>query len=107
MLHIRLIRENEGIPRVVFSDEVYNGNPQRKRAFFQIIDGYLGQVAGIVRDGQDSGGIRKDVDPHTIALMILGIIQPGAILWHLSGEKFDVTKHAERAWGILGASIKV
>src|ERR1039458_5267097 len=30
MAHVRLIRENEGILTVVFSDEVQNGRPERK-----------------------------------------------------------------------------
>jgi hypothetical protein len=66
-----------------------------------IITRYLGEVSKIVREGQQNGHIRTDVDPDTISVMFLGIIQPGAILWHLSEEKFDVTKHAKRAWKVL------
>ena len=30
MAHVQVIRENEGILRIVFSDELHSGNPQRK-----------------------------------------------------------------------------
>lgn len=39
-------------------------------------------------------------------MMILGLIQPAAILWYLSGENFDVTKHVEKAWPILREAIR-
>ncbi len=107
MQHVKLIRENEAIPRLVFSDEVYGGNPGRKVKMYGIITRYLGEVAEIVREGQQKNQIRTDVDPDTISVLFLGIIQPGAILWHLSGEKFDVTKHAERAWKILRKAVEV
>jgi len=107
MGHVRLIRENAAIPRVVFSDEVYGGNPTRKTKMHQIISRYLAEVARVVRQGQQKGLIRHDVDPEMISVMFLGIIQPAAILWRLSEEKFDVTKHAEKAWKFLSEALKV
>ena len=107
MGHVQLIRENEAIPRLVFSDEVYGGHAARKAKMHGIITRYLGEVAKVVREGQQNGQIRTDVDPNTISVMFLGLIQPGAILWHLSGEKFDVTKHAERAWKVLREALEI
>jgi AcrR family transcriptional regulator len=107
MGHVRLIRENEAIPRLVFSDEVYGGDLTRKAKMHGIITRYLGEVVKIVREGQQKGQIRTDVDPETISVMFLGIIQPGAILWQLSGEKFDVTRHAEKAWKVLREALEV
>jgi AcrR family transcriptional regulator len=106
MGHVRLIRENQAIPRLVFSEEVYGGHQARKAKMYEIITKYLGEVARIVREGQQEGQIRTDVDPDTISMMFMGIIQPGAILWHLSGEKFDVTRHAERAWKVLREALE-
>lgn len=105
MLHIKLIRENQGLIRVFFSEEVHCGHPERKAQVYKTIKGYLDALAEIVHQGQQEGVIRPDVDPGTISVMFLGLIQPGAILWHLSEGKFDVTKQAERAWKIFGAAI--
>ncbi len=106
MRHIRLIRENRGIPRVVFSEEVYTGHPERKAKVYAMISKYLDRVAEIVREGQEHNRIRRDVDPKTAALMFLGLIQPAAILWHMSEGKLDVTKHAEKAWKIFSGAIQ-
>jgi len=103
--HVRFVRENHAIPRLIFSDEIVSRNAARRRQVYQIIQGYLEGVAEIAREGQGAGEIRGDVDPGTIALQFLGIVQPGAILWHLSDGEFDITRHAERAWTHVRKSI--
>jgi len=105
MRHIRLIRENVEIPRIVFSEDVYSGSPERKAKLYLIIQGYLVRISEIVRCGQGGGQIRSDIRPGTIALMYLGLIQPAAILWHISDGGFDVTKHAEKAWNVFRKAI--
>jgi len=95
MRHVRLIRENQAIPRIIFSTKVY-----------KIIRDYLNQVGVLIDQGQSEGKIRHDINPETVALMFLGIIQPAAILWHVSNGSFDITKHAEKAWQIFSKIIQ-
>jgi AcrR family transcriptional regulator len=101
MLHIQLIRENQGILRVVFSEEVMNGPPERKARVHTTVETYLGAVAEIVRQGQEAGVIQRDLETNSVSVAFLGLIQPAAILWHLSTGKFDLTGHTERAWMIF------
>ncbi len=107
LAHVRVIRENRGILRVIFSDELHHGDPRKKARLYEMISSYLGRVASIVSDGQREGMIRCDLNAGTVSVMFLGLIQPAAILWHLSDEEFDVTKHVEKAWPILAAAIRV
>jgi len=106
MGHVRMIRENRGILQVVFSEDVHNGHPERKAKVHALVKGYLGKLAEMVARGQANGDIRPDVDPATVSLMLLGLIQPAAILWHLSDGGFDVTKHVERAWQLFSERLK-
>jgi AcrR family transcriptional regulator len=105
MLHVQMIRENQGIPRIIFSEDAYSGHPERKAKVLRMIRTYLDAIAGIVRQGQRCKRIRRDLEPPTVALMFLGMIQPAAILWHLSDGAFDVTKHTEKAWKIFSEAI--
>jgi hypothetical protein len=73
---------------------------------FRTIQAYLDQVAAIVRHGQSDGCIRKDLDAATVSVMFLGLIQPAAILSHMSEGAFDVTGHTERAWAIFVEAIR-
>ncbi len=103
--HVRLIRDNQATPRVVFSEEIYDGHPERKTRVYEMISGYLREVAEIVRQGQEAGTIRPDVEPGTVALMFLGLIQPAAILWHMSDGEFDVTAETLKTWELFRRAV--
>ncbi|NOX55533.1 MAG: TetR/AcrR family transcriptional regulator [Planctomycetes bacterium] len=103
--HVQLIRENQAIPRVMFSDEMAGGDSRRKAKTYETIRTYLRGVAKIVRQGQKAGEIRSDVQADAIAMLFVGIIQPGAVLWHLSDGQFDITRHAKRTWRLYRDAI--
>lgn len=99
--HLQLVRHYAGIPRVIFSEQVFAGNVGRKRRMHRILQNYLQKVAEIIRAGQHAGRIRKEVSPDTVAIMFLGLIQPAVILWLMSNGGFDVVRHAEQAWRLF------
>jgi AcrR family transcriptional regulator len=103
--HVRFIREGRAIPRMIFSDDFHSGHPERKGRVRDLLTGYLNRVAQLVREGQQSGAVRGDIDPNTTALMFFGMIVPAGILWHLTDGGIDVTQHAERAWNLFRAAI--
>lgn len=105
--HVQLIRENQALPRLVFSEEVYDGRPERRRAVFRTIQEYLDQVGDIIQEGQAAGLMRTDLEPGTAAVMFLGLVQPAAILWQMSDGKFDVTRHTDRAWKVFAEALRV
>ncbi len=105
MLHIQLIRENRGILQVAFSEEIMSGPPARKGKVYAMVRAYLQEVAKIVCQGQEASVIRKDLEPNTVAVAFLGLIQPAAILWQLSEGEFELMHQAERAWKIFVAGI--
>ena len=103
--HVETLRENRAIPRIIFTEDVFSGNPKRKTKVYRIINGYLQGLNQIIRDGQKMGEIRSDIDSKTVALMFLGMIQPGVILWFLSDGKFDISKESERNWNVFREAI--
>jgi AcrR family transcriptional regulator len=96
--HIRLVRHHAGIPRVIFSEQIFAGNARRRQRIHKIISAYLEEIAGIVTEGQNAGQIRADVSADSAAVMFLGLVQPAIILWLMSNQTFDAPGHAERAW---------
>ncbi len=105
--HIQLIRENQAVPHIVFSEDIHYNQPLRRKRLYQAISRYLKQVARLVREGQRAGKIRQDVEPDTVAVMFLGLVQPAAILWAISEGTFDVTRHAHRAWKLFAEMLAV
>jgi len=96
--HVELISKNQAISRIIFSEEVIGGMPDKRRQLFSIIQGVLDQVSAIVREGQQSGRIRSDIPAENLAISFLGIVQPAAVIWSLSEGQFDILKHTESAW---------
>lgn len=99
--HVALAQHFVAIPRILFSDQVWIGNPRRKARLFEIISAYLGEVAKMVREAQRDGTIRAELDPDTVSVMFLGLLQPAAMLLFMSDGGFDVTMHIERAWSVF------
>ncbi len=103
--HIRMIREGRAIPRIIFSDEAHDGQPLRKARVRKMLENCLGDIGAMIRQGQQEGRIRAEVDPGTAALLFLGIVVPAGIAWHLTDGDFDVTRHAKRAWEMYRRAI--
>jgi AcrR family transcriptional regulator len=104
--HIGLISGNNAIPRVIFSEEVIGGIPERRRQLYGIIQSVIGNVAVIIREGQRQGPIRKDLRADHIAVSFMGMIQPAAIIWSLSGGEFDIVGHSQKAWELFLSSVQ-
>lgn len=105
--HVRLILEYNIMARILFSDEVYGGKPERKARLHTIVTAYLDEVTAIIQEGQRQNRIQPELDASTLSVMFLGLIQPTAILWHLSEEQFDAARHMEKAWPIFCRAIGV
>jgi AcrR family transcriptional regulator len=104
--HITLISDNNAIPRIIFSEEVIGGMPEKRQQLYAIIQNVIGNVATIVRDGQAGGTIRRDLDAENIAVSFMGMIQPAAIIWSLSAGGFDIVSHSQKAWTLFLDSIQ-
>jgi AcrR family transcriptional regulator len=103
--HIQMAREFQAIPRIIFSDELLSTHPRRKTALYKIIQEFLKQVADIIAQGQRLNQIDPHLDPETVSVLFLGIVQPPIILWHLSDGRFDLTNHVEKAWPIFKVAL--
>lgn len=105
MRQIELIRENQAIPRLLFSEELYARQPERKTRIFKTLMEYAGRLEKVVRAGQAQGSIRKELDPAVVSIMFFGVFQPVGVLWFLSDGRFDATRQARVAWEILRGTI--
>jgi AcrR family transcriptional regulator len=106
MLNAQMIREIQAIPRIVFSEGMYGEHPERKRKAYEMIKSFLAKLEEIIREGQQEGQIRKDLDARTLAVSFWGLMPPVVILWHISDGRFDVTKHMEKSWQLFREAIQ-
>jgi len=95
---LKLIHESPALPTVVFSQGLFSDVNDRRQKMFQALGEFRRHLISIVQTGQKTGQIRKDVSPETIVLFWIGILQPAALLYHLSNGKYDIEKHGKKAW---------
>jgi AcrR family transcriptional regulator len=104
--HIELISNNNAIPRIIFSEEVLGGMPEKRQQLYGIIRDVIRNVSAIVSQGQKRGAIRSDLAAENIAVSFLGMIQPAAVIWSLSDGEFDLVQHSRNAWRLFSAAIR-
>jgi AcrR family transcriptional regulator len=104
--HMRLLRQNLGLQRVMLADDFHVGHPERRQRLLGLFAGYLDGVADVIREGQRRRCIRRDVNARSLAVLFLGLVQPASMLWVLSDGRFDVTGQARDAWPIFEQSLR-
>jgi len=105
MREIRLLLENQAIPRVVFSESIFSDSVDRKARVRAVITGYFQEVEKIVQEGQREGRLRADVDPLTVVLMFKGMVLSAMVLWKVTGGSVDLVRQAEAAWELFRAAV--
>ena len=105
MRHIRFIREGRAVPRMIFADDAQTDSARLKQHVIKVFSGYIGQIAEIVGQGQSQGCIRPDAEPRTVAMMLMGIVVPAGIFWHMTDGGFDVTRHAQQSWRLFASAV--
>ena len=105
MRQIKLVKEFIVVPHILFSEEVYSENPSLKEKLHDLINNFLTTLGELVKKGQDQGTIRADLEPFRVATMFLGLFQPSAFLYHLSGGTFDVVKQVDISWKLFSAAL--
>lgn len=104
--HVLFITSHQALPRILFSEEIIGDAERRRVRLGEIIHAHVMRLATIIEEGQREGELRSDVPAEAAAVMFLGIVQPAAILWHVSGGRFDFSEHARTAWKLYCQCLK-
>lgn len=106
LLHIEFIRNNPGIPKLVFSDAAVFGSPERKEKVFLIVKNYMNKLAEIAEKGRREGDLIDDSSPEAVAFSMVSFAQHVGLISNLSDGKIDMSKYAELAWSYIERSIR-
>lgn len=98
ILHLDYIEKNEGIPRLVFSEEMHIGNESIKERLLNTIGLYSARLESLIKEGQGAGLIKKDLESSSSALMFVGMIQILTMKWSLSDFSFSLVDEGMKLW---------
>ncbi|MBI5055671.1 MAG: TetR/AcrR family transcriptional regulator [Nitrospirae bacterium] len=107
MLHLTYIEKNEGIPRLLFSEEMHIGNKKLKGKLLHSINSYLSALESLIKEGQKTGTVNKDIEPMISALMLIGMIQITVLRWSLEGFSFSLVAEGKKMWNNFEKCLRV
>ncbi len=103
--HFELIEKTKILPRVIFSDEIHIGNPEKREALLYVINFYKNGIKEILKEGMDKGEIKK-IDENIGANLIIGIIISCTLSWMLEGMNYSLKKKSKEVIKQLSILLK-
>jgi AcrR family transcriptional regulator len=97
-LHLEYIEANEGIPHLVFSEELHKGNPELRNKLLNTINTYAQEIELLIKRGQEDGTIHKGIDTHAFSFTIIGMIQISTMVWSLNKFSSSLVLDGMRLW---------
>lgn len=104
-LHISVIERYRALPNLVLSDAIWIDEPQFKTRLLESHQQQQAQVSAIIREGQEAGEIRQDIEADQIFVQFLGQFLTIAILYSRRGDMIDPKTQAEANWKMFIRSV--
>lgn len=104
--HLQFIEERDGTPHLLFSEALYTHDPELRNNIRQIITEYTGLIRDIAGRGRAIGELRQDLDPVTVPVALLGLIQSSVMQWVLSDRTYSLASQTEPLWKIFEQGIR-
>lgn len=103
--HLKSIREEPGLSRLVFSE--FRPNPSyRQTTIFALNRRYTARVTDIIRAGMQSGEFRSDVSPALVRDMIFGCIEHHTWAFLRGEGEYDVETVADSIANLVCDGLK-
>ncbi len=96
-MHISMIQNNRGIPRIVFSSDTILKADLREK-MFSLINRYLKILTDILKKGIRYGSINPDLNAEATAAMFIGMIQVSTIRWTFSNFQMSLSVESRKLW---------
>ena len=87
--HFRLLERTKILPRIVFSDVVYLGDPDKKSSLKDAVFFYRDGIKSIISDGIEKGEV-KNIDPEYGVRVVIGSILSSTLFWMLNDMKYRI-----------------
>lgn len=100
-LHISLLQRFRALPCLLLSDTLWIDEPQLRDRFLEGYHAHQERMAALIRQGQEAGEIRADIDAVQIFAQFFGQFLSIAVLHCRQGGMIDVSPQSEANWRIF------
>ncbi len=99
--HFSAIERRRGLSFQIIAEIITLGDKKLNKKVSEIIDNYINTLQDLLSQGVISGEIRKDVDLHTAAQLLFGMILGLGNIWTLNNRTFDLDERYEELWKLF------
>ena len=94
--HFRKFTNTPSLVAVIFAEEIFRNEKELSTKVAEIMNLNIASLTTIIKDGQQKGEIRNDIEASHLAIMILGSMRMFVKQWSMADYKFDlIAKGAE------------
>jgi len=98
---LNFLEKNHGIPRVVFSEQLYWGNHGLKEKFIASMDRYFNLLKKLATEGVREGVFRPDLDLDMAVSTYAGLVQITVFRWFIDDFKWSLSGRASKIFDCL------
>lgn len=102
---LAFIAVHPGVPRLIFSNQVYQGSAKIKKVVQTIMDLYTQKLARLIQEGIESGQYHSSLNSNDAAQLIATTIQGLLVRWSIHDFAFDIETEGERLLNIIMSAI--
>ncbi len=104
--HFERFASNPSLVSVIFSEELFRGEPILIKKIAEVIDKNSTILTKIIKQGQESREIRSDVSADHLAVMVMGSLRLFVKIWQFSGYRFDIREDGQEMLNSVKLVIK-
>ncbi len=98
--HIEFLEDHKGMPRIIFSDEMYSSNERIIMRLRCIMKKYALEIKKILKRGIENKEFDPQLNVDAAAMTFFGLIQSIALQWILFHYSFSPKKRGEKIWSL-------
>ena len=96
--HITFLKENSGIPQIIFSEEAVLGTPERRKMLLSVIGDYRLRIGSFISRCKEKGLLKEKVSPEPVAYTMISLAQTTALFCILQEGNGHNPETALEAW---------
>ncbi len=94
--HFERFASNPSLVSVIFSEELFRGEPVLMQKIAKVIDKNASILTQIIQQGQQNSEIRNDISADHLAVTIMGSLRLFVKIWQFSGYRFDIKEDGQK-----------
>ena len=80
---------------IIFSEEIFRNDPVFREKSNHILNGNFEMITQLIKKGQASGQIQKDLDASALATMVMGSLRLCIKRWQMSDYAFNLPEQSQ------------